>query len=686
MTDVTRTKFELILQIDIPNPQQTGQGTGSSAGPSPDTTEDPQYNTIVQQAASLTGIPISELSQVSLNDPRIPPDLRPLVASAINALQAGATPNSTVTLPSEGVTAGSQSSGVEGVPPSLQTLTFRCVQFNATFAMNRIPMASAAIAVGREAHSLRTALIHSRPDAFRQMYRARVTLNPIGQWSASDQNPNDTILSGRWTKAGPQRIFDGYVTGTGYRKSRGTLQMTVQLIHWLSDLSFSSIFSNQSHPANPADLTFSTIYTQVTAAGTALGSAFIGAHGYTNDFTSLNIQSDLWSKALAETFCKIGDRDLIQLGSPLVCGGLDQRNDFSLSALSRIEGSFSCRAAGAENRWHIPLTLTGLGGNEGLVAQAISQYVGQQTLRSWWSTTLWDKLVNDLGPAFMFHIVPRVETAVIAPFVAGLRGTGSVNRWAKIKSEDVSRMYLQGYVRRPLRGVGIFAGRDSNTTAMNPDGRNIASFNGVGGCYIPDENARGMIILKRAPGWMATLPNFTTGPSQSVMGRAGPGAPAAATNSATTPPDDITGLLPNQSSGDAAIQTRGFHDRMAQYLYMMEILRGRVGTIAGKFRLDIAPGSTVFIEDIGEQIIEAAAAAGLTVAPVDLASPDIYATVKTVQFGLDAESGQAMTAFELAHIRNAEENADDRTSIPSHPLYLGQEYWGAPLVDEYTFP
>jgi hypothetical protein len=131
----------------------------------------------------------------------------------------------------------------------------------------------------------------------------------------------------------------------------------------------------------------------------------------------------------------------------------------------------------------------------------------------------------------------------------------------------------------------------------------------------------------------------------------------------------------SQTKGAAAANNVGLHDRMARYLYMMEVLRGRSGTLAGKFRLDIAPGTTVYIRNVGEQII----------GDLDLAATDLWATVKTVQIGLDSEESQAATVFELAHIRTPEENTNDRTSIASHPLYLNQVYKGAPLVDEYLF-
>lgn len=554
-----------------------------------------------------------------------------------------------------------------------EPMVFECISHNSTFAMNRIPLASCTIAVGRNVRTLQAALIHQKANQLKNMLRAKVTLIPSGRWSASQRGRGDNADNGFWDQAGPQTIFDGYLTGVGYKKLRGQLHIVLHLIHWLSDLAFSSIFSDQSHPANPADLTFRTVH-RIAAAGTVGGRpAFMARTRFKKFFTPGILKKDVW-EALGNSFCEIAQQDLIQVGNPVNCGGVRSKNDHALAALARIEGTHSCNTVGA--KWHVPLSLAGLGTQGGLVAKAMAKYVGDQSVEAWWSTTVWGKLVHDLASTFMFHIVPRVETALIVPFVPGLQETWQVT----IPVEDLLQLHITSYIRRPLRGVGVFSGRDARTVnnATDPDVDSIYTFVGIGGCFLPDPEAKGQMILKRAPGWLSTVPDYARSVSNTALGRE-EGQAVRETGSATTPQVAVVGL---EKKAQVAISTGELYDNLAHYLYMLEILRGRNGMLATKLRFDIAPGSTIFIENVGEQFISAqlnASGAG------DLASPDIYATVMSVSIGLSAEAGKASTVLQLGHIRTRSENADIKTSTVSHPMYSGVKFKGAPLVDEYLF-
>ncbi len=565
-----------------------------------------------------------------------------------------------------------------GQGPAAPPLVFKCVNHSSSFALNKIPLASCAVAVGRDARSLEAALIHTKFPEVKKMLRARVILFPSGQWQASDFSDFDRPEpgAGGWDLAGPQVIFDGYVTGIGYKKTRGTLRIIIHLIHWLSDLAFSSIFSNQSHPGNPANLTFRAVH-KLLAAGTVgpgqKKNHMLRESVFDEILSPQNIKADLWGKGLAEVMCKASELDLIQTGSPANCGGTTAKNDFALAALARMEGTHSCSKT--PYRWSSPLTLGGLGTQGGLLAKAMNRFVGSQYLRAWWATTIWDKLVHDIAPSFMFHIVPRVEDALVAPFVPGLRTPWQV----RVAANEIDKLYVTSYNRRPLRGVGIYADRKAGTVNGGGDQpqAQIVTLRGIGGCCMPDPNAKGMMLLRRAPGWLSNVPDFANPAGRTVLGRE-PGGAVKATGSATTPFVAALGVAAGNSRRFEASKATGeLYDNLACYVYMLEILRGRSGMVSGKFRLDIAPGSTVNFTDIGDQHI---ASGG-----VDLASPSIYCSVMKVSNALDAEMGKASTVFSIAHVRTETENGDVRTSIAAHPMYDGVVFPGAPLVDEYLF-
>lgn len=541
---------------------------------------------------------------------------------------------------------------------------YRCANHTSSFAINRIPLGSATLAVGRDTKTLQDAMIHATANNLNVMQEATVMLRPKGHWASWRHLDGDTSFDdGLWTSAGEQVIFRGYFTGLGVQKKRGQLRVSAQLIHWLSDLAFSSIFSNQSHPENPSKYTFQATYPKSLGGGTAGKPDFIGGTRFKKHISQGAIKSDLW-KALANVFCEIADKDLIRLGSPGKCGGIDAPNSQSLEALKRIEGGHDC--ADNPNNWHKPLSLAGpdMGG---LIADAIRKYIAQQSLNSWWSTTLWDKLVHDFAPSFFFHIVPRVETAIVAPFVPGLRDSYRVS----LEPEDGSAVDITSFLRRPLRGVGIYAGREVRTVATDRKEGEITNQMGIGGCFMPDPEAKGMVMLKRAPFWLTNVPAISTKPSQTLAGKSNGGG-RQPTSTSTTPQDGSAAA--SQSAAERAIESADLYDRLAQYLYVQEVLRGRNGVLSGKLRYDVAPGANVVFHTTSGIHQEQ-----------DQLADKFYASVMRVSCAVDAEMGRGGTTFALAHIRSDAENMEDRTSVDSHPLYEGQKFLGAPLVDEYLF-
>jgi len=111
-------------------------------------------------------------------------------------------------------------------------------------------------------------------------------------------------------------------------------------------------------------------------------------------------------------------------------------------------------------------------------------------------------------------------------------------------------------------------------------------------------------------------------------------------------------------------------NKYAQMIYAANALQGREGTLTGKLRFDIAPGSTVVIR----------ADAATKSAGIDDLATDIYGFVNRVTVTINAQDASATTSFNLANLRTAEENDLSRFSMDSHPFY-GVKYFNyAPLI------
>jgi hypothetical protein len=549
---------------------------------------------------------------------------------------------------------------------------YDCVEVSINFAINKIPQAYCTLATGRELKSLQPANIHLHADDFVQSRPVKLTLYADGDWVPNETRKRLFLFNQtkhRWKEAGPQLIFKGYLTGIGYQKSYGQTVPIVYMTHWLSDLSFSSALSDQSHPANPAGFRW---WAANSPYGTATTSptSFMPDRVQNKHFEITNIEEDLWSKSLHQMFADLSEADILTRVSVDSCLGTNKVNVSAQDALRYFETSQTDQQVlgtdhrkGSSSPFFKPLAFKtdGSADIKAKIALSIREYLRTQTLSSYFSSTIWDKLVGELAPAFSFAIVPRVQTVDIVPFVCGLRKSfGEEFQNGKfIDFKDVDSWSTSAAATRPLRAVGILPGSLRSETNYNAD---IVSPipNQLGGCFLPDTKQPGMLQYRRPPWWLENVPLHDHDPQSTLF----PTRPS----SATTPQRTVNG-------NTAATRTllANYYDRYAQFLYAQEMLRGRSAIVHGKLRFDLAPGTTILIQNAGTFFIKN-----------DQLARHGIGTVTRMNISLNAAEPSASTTFQLDGWRTAAENETDRMSIDHHPLYE-TIYTGAPLVDEYLF-
>ncbi len=524
---------------------------------------------------------------------------------------------------------------------------YEMVQFQMSFGLNMVPRASALMAVGRNARNItETATIHRTGDKLVYLKPAKVYFEAVGRLSAKDES---------WP-SGRTLIFDGYLTGVSYRRSSNSVQLTLDFIHWLADLQFSSCISEISHPDNPYSYTYRAAKTLAGAGGAQ--PTWLGQYVGSDFFTLDKVTGDLWGQALQPFYCALAEEDLFKAtGADRVetCVTLEEKvNRQALAALKRMVGG-GCSEV--QSTYYKPLTLRpGALGEE--LGEAICRGIQDTIADADFFQSFWDNLTVKLGPEFCFSLVPQIDKAFIAPVIPGLRETYT----REIYATDQEYVDFQASLPRPLRAVVLYntfymetqTGLAQEDTEPNYD-------TGPGGCFAPagDAEAKGQILVKRAPKWMTNIAATTeiAGATKSVY-----------TKSTTTP--EGSGPRAEKSPAAAIKDTKSLADWYCHYVYMCEALRGRSGTVAGKFRLDIAPGTTVKVHGSPEQFLGGEDTLGI----------NMVGLVHTVTCALDAEQSKAGTGFGLTHLRTEFENQDDKTSIPIHPLY-NQSYTGAPLTD-----
>lgn len=539
--------------------------------------------------------------------------------------------------------------------------TYDVAQFNAAFALNEVPTAQCLIAVGRDAASgsaATPAAVH-KAHSLKQMTPAKVRFTPTGEY-----RPDGT----RWPD-GPQVIFSGYFTGFAPRKVNGKFFVVAPLIHWLVDLSCSSAVCQGLHAANPTQLNaVAAVLSSLDDSGAAQGST-IGALAAA-EVVAPAIGADFW-KAIKSLFCALANVPVQAVGPGDACGGDGdfRTNDRALKALALFEGDAEgCPFDPVDlgPNYSVPLAIAN--GGVSKVDEALAAAIGDELVESYASTSFWGKLVGQFCPLFQLAVVPMVARALVVADTPAYRG----GPWKTLALSEYSDADFTPLLERPLRGVGVVASWSSPTQAgVGPPGALTAL---RGGCWIEDsvDPGDGLLQFVPEPAWLRLADLVAAPDPPDVPGRAA-GADAVGADAG----GGGEGAGAGEDEGGPGNAVDALYRDYAHSVYVMNTLRGRHGTVSGKLRFDIAPGSIVRVVGDAEEFLGGA----------DALAIDYVGCVQRVTITINAESGVAATSFQLSHVRSASENAEPRTSVAAHPLFgaaiHGGGKHGAPLIPAY---
>lgn len=537
------------------------------------------------------------------------------------------------------------------------------VQFTGSYELNRIPKATMVLPVGREVSTMILSNSHIIAGDTAIQVPATVYLNVLQ--GAGLGNDHAIVPVGSYV------LFDGYVTGVGYRRKTNSLSIAVQLTHWLSDLNFSSTLSASSHPGNPYMLTFfaSTLNTAVDIpGGGAAGAAFTEKHwvGKTRAQTLAkvdDVKSDLWGNVILKWFLGLteSDRLLIQpdaFGTEVAKN--DSKNEEAKAALEKFSGDKL--EIDVPESAEIDVVVKSI--LEDIAVTSDNGAENTNHFAAMANTTLWNKLVGDLGQKYMFSVIPYPEEAKVVPFIAGLQDIHNPrDEKYTIMARDITFIDLNTHLPRPLRAVGILGGHSNASGVAIGSGTTESPLRFVSGMFIGQDE--GLVLYKSAPRWATEIGiPWVTSLTTSGVGS----FRSSAFDPRVAPP------APKGTGDELAARRAGFStilDNYARAMYAQEVLKNRIGQLSGVVRFDIAPGSTISIEGQRDTFTDDG--------PIDVR----YATVLRVTYAFDAESQGAGTSFELGHIRNKQENESASTSIEKHPLYTNK-WIGSTLIEKIS--
>lgn len=543
------------------------------------------------------------------------------------------------------------------------------IQFSATFELNAIPTATLVLPVGRETQTLLPSSVHTggadfaNRQKFPKLAYAEVYLVslPLGD--------SGTVVD---PLVGGTLLFAGYVVGMGWVRSTTAVGLTVQLVHWLAVLDFSSTLSADSHPSNPFEFTFSAIGGTGTAAGgsTQPITAATWLHGRDGKGQSraAEIQADLW-KVLQDMLLRIASQNTIEARGVLgqnVSGTETppEQGKVSKEEAEAAKGNAEAKAA-LSRMFGRNMGLAMGSADATMVANSIANWLNaatldnnqpqpEATLASFAHRTFWSKIIEVYAPNFQFQIVPRIFDCLVTPNVGGLRQV-----WRTIAANEYNTVDMRCTIQRVLGAVVLAYPGYINAGGMllPPNGeQSVPPLNILSPIIYPNPPRAGIRLYRTPPAWLDSSYNYglaapdTTGssgkPTTTAFRRRRTGEPSPAEDKARLTAESQKTMM----------------QRYCHQLYVQEALKHRYGELTGRLRLDIAPGSNIRIEGMGERV---AAGTGYQ----DQLATNIYAKVSRVTILIDAQAQMAGTAFAFTHLRTEAENNDEALSVMVPPLY-----------------
>jgi hypothetical protein len=481
----------------------------------------------------------------------------------------------------------------------------------------------------------------------------------LGDWS-----PRGGANGGKqqWP-GGTHTLFVGYVSGTSYRRSLGRVSLVLNMVNQLVDLSMSSGGSTDVVPGAPHDLMLPTL--AEGPGGEPIGTA---ASKFIDELpTDLDVD---FSEGVLKSLYEVSQNNQLQVHKAwcdLAPTGPVNDERANTKAARVIEGfdkwnGIEGYAGGADAAYAKPYPLNIHTKGKEHTAQRIGDVIAASLA----GTSMWSMLVGSLIPEFGVFIIPIAQTAFMAPIIPMNREAAKI-----IEPNDYADFNLKTMSQRPLYGVGVM-GNYQTATIGKPatDNKQCVGETFVAKAADGEDANDGMWMFVPAPKWMDDWTNFDPG---ALDGDAGI--------------DKMLGEVSHDAVGvkDAAVdrnpddEVDDWNDVMkkyAQMMYAQNALRGREGTIVGKLRFDICPGTTLLVKSKGELKSEG----------VDELASDLYGLVSRVTVTINSEQASAATTLELTNIRTDVENQQDRFSLASHPFFDDNFFETAPLVPSLEVP
>ena len=558
---------------------------------------------------------------------------------------------------------------------------YALMQYSATFAKNEIPTATCVLGTGESVTRNNETgspeeLVETMNGSVLKKAKIFLRFGPNSYWVPYGENPLAWLPKEKC-------IFEGYVAGLSYTRVGAQIQLTVNLVHRLIDLTYGSLMSGWQHPSNDINLLTPAIAPEMGGCNFGVGAGANTGVWTPGQYLAPQVTDNGgadFAKAILISMKCLAETDIFNLD----CKNFPMPDNPNTHAAEVLEKMVS-KTGGLKD----PLMS---------YVNVIGDYMGKMLDNSR-GMTFWDFLVNKICPDFVMAVIPlpSVTSSPDGAYAYVIGDTpGLKTPYKTLYLGDYTNFNLKARLWKPLYAVGVMSNGDNVAGAQigNNVQKPIKGALCVGGVYpVPDDVSLneqvGQFLAIGAPNWLRGA-GLMSGAMKEWGSSSQAVNDAIAGGTSTLPPP--TGEGGEQEPAHSLKERSEILDKYAKLIYVQNAINGRGGTFDSKLRFDIAPGTVLKLHK------KLNPKSGARESSHQELPGTVFVQVSRVSHNINAESPMAKTSFECVHLRTQEENdhgkPEGHYSLEDHVFFDGPEpeegaeagaFAGAPLIEDWKF-
>lgn len=529
------------------------------------------------------------------------------------------------------------------------------------YAIDQIPTFTATMTVGQDAR-VRTRKIAEAHEAARRI-DFYLGIEIYAKFTSKDgiAGPRGEKLPGvgEWV-----RVFFGYITAVaeGTDRASGSTSLVLSGLHWLADLT-----SSQTQIRNWVGYGGDDFASGVDAVFNFINKNYHAATAHSAlepVFAAGGADLDFWRDSMKKALNAIASDDSSRIQyAQMGLEGLSPSNSGAAGALDRMDrGVF---AAGDASSY--PLNMLNLD-THGYIAEWISTTMGSEMSKVWAGGNVWS-VIQYFKDMLFYNVVPLVNTAGVVPITLNLATDSNKGiPYKGIYSDEFVVTRANTQLQWPVRGVVVVAGDSMYTSDYKGGDVVFPTAWGFADIYEKVSNSSklsgGAYEFIPAPVW---VDSDMVSISETLLGEGVGGVQQANEASNPVSQKDPPNKDPDEDKSKRYDAVKSlFGDRIAHDRLLHQLFIGRTMSVTGRLRWDIAPGSFVGLQILGQPGYN---------------DQLQFGTVYRARISMSTAGPRASTSLDLVSMANESEHEQESLTSTEHPLY-GKAWVGCPLLNE----